>query len=84
MDGQFRTRVSSWRRSRLITIGIEVGGDGRPLLRDVHLTGDDGQVYYDQHRIFRWGFGSDLEPGRQLYFDLLYPGPPVRWAVQRQ
>ena len=67
---------------RLNTVSIAASEGDRPLLRDVHLRSADGQVFYDQHRIFGWSFQSDLEPGKQLYFGLTCPGPPVRWNVE--
>ncbi len=81
LDGQASVVLRTGLGGRLVTIGLKSTEAGKPVMHDVHLTGDDGRVYYDQHRVFRWGFGSDLQPGRQVDFDLLYPGPPVWWKV---
>ena len=80
--GTFDVELPAVLLRRLNTVSIAASEGDRPLLRDVHLRSADGQVFYDQHRIFGWGFQSDLEPGKQLYFDLTCPGPPVRWNVE--
>jgi hypothetical protein len=42
----------------------------------------NGKTFLDQRRIFAWGYTHALAKQRTLYFDLEYPGPPVRWCVR--
>ena len=67
---------------RLNRVAFAVGQEGRPHLAGVRLS-CAGREFVDQHRIFRWGYDSRLTPGRSLYFDLEYPGPPVEWGIRQ-
>jgi len=81
--GRFAIEVPTGLLKRLNRVSLRSGGGSTPRLADVHMV-YDGRDVLDQHRVFAWGYDHRLEPGRELYFDLTVPGPPVQWHVRTE
>ncbi len=71
---------------RLNVVSLEPDAGTRAALSGVYLSQGE-RTFVDQHRVFAWGFGPDLNRGwgaSDLCFDLTFPGDAVHWQMSTE